>query len=305
MSWIRIDDHFYDHPKWATADGDSIAMWLAAMAWCNRNESFDGYIPAHKIAGLIKVRNAKATCADLVKREALSRHGDGFLIRNYAEWQQNEKVKAIREKRAENGKKGAAARWGQMANGMASAIANANAGATDPAWQTDGKAHGNEDAPPPTTHSAGVSEQLDNSDSLRMLSLSANLYAQAVYDSDPAACTKSTPERYMAGIAKNARGDHGDAVEEYLRRHPHASALEIAQTVMRAPRVPTKPGERPVGPSWFLDPGCTEHGSDGMVTMPDGGAGVAAWCPCRRSEPYPEPPEATVIAFKPRTEESA
>lgn len=302
MSWIRIDDHFYDHPKWATADGDSIAMWLAAMAWCNRNESFDGYIPAHKIAGLIKVRNAKATCTDLVKREALSRHGDGFLIRNYAEWQQNEKVKAIREKRAENGKKGAAARWGQMANGMASAIANANGDATDPAWQTDGKAHGNEDAPPPTTHSAGVSEQLDNSDSARLLSLSADLYAQAVYDSDPSACTKSTPERFMIGIAKNARNDHADAVEQYLRRYPNATPTEIAQTVMGAPKARSKPAP---APKWFLDPGCIEHGSDGLVSMPDGGAGSPVPCPCRRSEPYPEPPEATVIAFKPRTEESA
>lgn len=299
MSWIRIDDHFYDHPKWATADGDSIAMWLAAMAWCNRNESFDGYIPAHKIAGLIKVRNAKATCTDLVKREALARHGDGFLIRNYAEWQQNEKVKAIREKRAENGKKGAAARWGQMANGMASAIANANGDATDPAWQTDGKAHGNEDAPPPTSHSAGVSEQLDNQDSLRLLLLSADIYAQAVYDSNPAAVTKSTPERFMIGTAKNAVAEHGDAAEQYLRRHPHATAQEIAQKVMRAPKA--KPGAAPAM-QYFLDPGCTEHGSDGMVTMPDGGAGAPVWCPCRSTEPYTDPRAdelADVIELRP------
>lgn len=140
MAWVKIDDQFYDHPKWADAPGDSIALWLAAMAWCNRNESFDGYIPAVKCGGLVAVRSVKRTCDDLVNRRGFVPHQAGFIIHGYAEWQQNEKVKAIREKRSAAGRAGAAARWGEIANGMANA--------KQMPWQTDG----NENAPPPTTH---------------------------------------------------------------------------------------------------------------------------------------------------------
>ena len=57
MAWVKIDQHFYDHPKWAEAPGDSIALWLAAMAWCNRNNSLDGFIPTAKLHGLVNIRN--------------------------------------------------------------------------------------------------------------------------------------------------------------------------------------------------------------------------------------------------------
>jgi len=137
MAWVKIDDQFYDHPKWADAPGDSIALWLCAMAWCNRNDAFDGYIPAAKLGGLFAVKNAKRTCADLVARRAFVPHDNGYLIHGYEEWQQNEKVRAVRAKRSEAGKKGAESRW--HGKDMANAIANGS--------QTDG----NPDAPPPTT----------------------------------------------------------------------------------------------------------------------------------------------------------
>lgn len=135
MAFVRIDQEFYDHPKWATAPGDSIALWVAAMAWCNRNESWDGYIPANKLAGLVNVRNVKRTIADLCQRVAFIVDGDGYLIHDYPEYQQNEKVRKVREARSEAGRKGAESRWRRAGKPMASAIANE--------WQTDG----NENAP--------------------------------------------------------------------------------------------------------------------------------------------------------------
>jgi hypothetical protein len=117
MSWVRIDDHFYDHPRWATAPGDSIALWLAAMAWCNRNDSFSGFIPELKLAGLVGVRNVKATTKDLVDRGAFDVTEGGYLITSYEEYQQNDRVKAVREARSAAGKKGAAVRWGVKDDG--------------------------------------------------------------------------------------------------------------------------------------------------------------------------------------------
>lgn len=152
MAWVRIDDQFYDHPRWATAPGDSIALWLAAMAWCNRNDSFGGFIPSPKLAGLVAVKNVKATCTDLVQRGAFTADNDGYWITSYEEYQQNERVKAIREARSEAGKKGAKARWKQKDE--AEEMANAMANGWQLPWQTDG----NGNAPLPTTRSVVVED---------------------------------------------------------------------------------------------------------------------------------------------------
>jgi hypothetical protein len=109
--WVKIDDQFYDHPRWCDAPGDSIALWVATLAWCNRNDSTEGLIPRTKIGGLIKVRSLRNTVTDLVDRGALDETDAGYLIHDYAEYQQPEKVRAIAAKRAETGRKGAEARW--------------------------------------------------------------------------------------------------------------------------------------------------------------------------------------------------
>jgi hypothetical protein len=44
MAWIRIDDHFDEHPKLAKAGPLGWALWMAGLAYCNRNLT-DGFIP--------------------------------------------------------------------------------------------------------------------------------------------------------------------------------------------------------------------------------------------------------------------
>lgn len=116
MAWVKIDQHFYDHPKWVSAPGDSIALWVAAMAWCNRNESIEGFIPTTKLHGLVAVRSVKRTTGDLVQRRAFHEADldgvAGFVIHDYAEFQQPDKVRALGNKRSEAGRRGAAIRWG-------------------------------------------------------------------------------------------------------------------------------------------------------------------------------------------------
>lgn len=111
MPWVRIDEHFYDHPRWCDAPGDSIALWVGLMAWCNRNDSRKGFIPAQKTVGIVNVRSLKKTLEDLVERGAVDRVSGGYLIHDYEEYQQPEKVREIAAKRAASGKKGAAVRW--------------------------------------------------------------------------------------------------------------------------------------------------------------------------------------------------
>jgi hypothetical protein len=47
MAWVRIDDHFDEHPKLARVGPLGWGVWLAGLAYCNRNLT-DGFIPWEK-----------------------------------------------------------------------------------------------------------------------------------------------------------------------------------------------------------------------------------------------------------------
>jgi hypothetical protein len=229
VAWVRIDDQFYDHPKWASAPGDSIALWLASMAWCNRSESWDGYIPAAKLSGLVKVRNVKRTVADLCERRAFHVDGDGYLIHEYAEYQQNEKVKEIRRKRSEAGKKGAAARWGER---MADAIEEPMANEWQELWQTDG----NENAPPPTTHHPVLLDTPPTTTTShpRLPSAVAVVKAIVRIELGPArrrgGITHDGP--YEAAVLRRVDGELGSALDGALAVNPLLKPSELASAVL-------------------------------------------------------------------------
>lgn len=44
MPWIKVDDHFDEHPKMAHVGPLGWALWLVGLAYCNRNLT-DGFIP--------------------------------------------------------------------------------------------------------------------------------------------------------------------------------------------------------------------------------------------------------------------
>ena len=44
MPWVKLDDHFDQHPKIAAAGPLGVALWVTGLAYCNRNLT-DGFIP--------------------------------------------------------------------------------------------------------------------------------------------------------------------------------------------------------------------------------------------------------------------
>lgn len=58
MPWVRVDDRFNEHPKLAAVGPAGWGVWLAGLAYCNRNLT-DGFIPyavAEGIGGAWTVR---------------------------------------------------------------------------------------------------------------------------------------------------------------------------------------------------------------------------------------------------------
>ena len=44
MPWVKLDDHFDEHPKLASVGPLGVVLWVTALAYCNRNLT-DGFIP--------------------------------------------------------------------------------------------------------------------------------------------------------------------------------------------------------------------------------------------------------------------
>lgn len=52
MPWVRISDDYSEHPKMRDLSASAVAMWLAGVAYANRNLT-DGVIPTRVTGGLI------------------------------------------------------------------------------------------------------------------------------------------------------------------------------------------------------------------------------------------------------------
>jgi hypothetical protein len=127
LPWVRLDDHFSEHPKLVSAGPLGMALWVAGLAYSNRNLT-DGFIPRGVAATLLdgewvdeEGRVWRAAMTNGMAGEdfdclALARHlvyvelwheaPGGFSIHDYEEYQPS-KVKVLedREKAAQRMKK--------------------------------------------------------------------------------------------------------------------------------------------------------------------------------------------------------
>lgn len=90
MSWAKLDDKFYTHPKVARMDHrmlPAVGLYCMALTWC-ADQLTDGFIPEHQVERLTgSVRRLKVTVESLV--EALVEAGlwevaeGGYQIHDY------------------------------------------------------------------------------------------------------------------------------------------------------------------------------------------------------------------------------
>lgn len=222
MAWVYIDDGFYDHPKWSDAPGDSIALWVAAIAWCNRNNSANGFIPRTKLATLVNVRNLRRTVIDLLDRHGLElADGDGYHVHDYADWQHTGRRAEIRNARAEAGRKGANRRWQTaMANpkdDMANAMANE--------WQTDGPSPSPSPSPAAAAATAAPDDgtQPDNAAAAAALDL---FIAHKLRIDAP-----RSESSYRRTLLKVLPNEYANALELHQKCNPNATRDDIARDV--------------------------------------------------------------------------
>jgi hypothetical protein len=141
MPWVRLDDGFPDHWKLAElGDLTPIAGWLyiCGLAYCNRQLT-DGRIPKHHIGRLADLRGiacgvdypdyptqyepitAEDVAAHLVRVGLWEDDGANYRIHDYLDYQPSrEETLALRETRAEVGRRGGLAKAKQFASKLPS-----------------------------------------------------------------------------------------------------------------------------------------------------------------------------------------
>lgn len=120
MGWARMDDGFDDHPKvLALLDEDAgpaaVGLWTLCFAYANRVTRRPGKTP-----GLVPSSLPRRYCgpagrelaALLVQVGLWEEHPDGWMFHDFTDYLPGAETSA---KRAEAGRRGAAARWGSPA----------------------------------------------------------------------------------------------------------------------------------------------------------------------------------------------
>jgi hypothetical protein len=124
MTWFKVDDSFYDHPKVFDAPDCAVALWTRAGAWAARNLT-DGFVPSGMPARLCD--DSDTAVKELVRRGLWVRASGGFRFHDWARYQPSkEAVVDLRSKRAEAGRLGGRAKAARekFGNGMATAAEN-------------------------------------------------------------------------------------------------------------------------------------------------------------------------------------
>lgn len=106
MTWTKIDDQFYDHPKVVAAGPLGVALFVCGLSYCSRHLT-DGFISTTQVRRLIDIDNPRDVAEKLVAVGLWERRDGGYQVHDYLEYNPSRaKVEAIRQVRMEAGREG-------------------------------------------------------------------------------------------------------------------------------------------------------------------------------------------------------
>lgn len=151
MTWFKVDDSFYDHPKAFDAPDCAVALWTRAGSWSARNLT-EGFVPAGMPARLCG--DPDTAVADLLRRGLWLRASGGYRFHDWEKYQPSKAyVEDLRQKRQAAGRKGGLAKAGKQTasknQASASRVGKQNATPSRPPPSGGGTSGGTGDSPKP------------------------------------------------------------------------------------------------------------------------------------------------------------
>ena len=113
MSWARIDDSLYDHPKTDAVNNDALAVWVCALSYCSKHLT-DGFLADSTAEQILSRRHAtKQVLQQLLEAPLGYDFGfwekveGGYRVHDYLDFNPSrQEVLLGRKKRSEAGRKG-------------------------------------------------------------------------------------------------------------------------------------------------------------------------------------------------------
>jgi len=141
VTWFKIDDSFYDHPKVFDAPDCAVALWTRAGTWSARNLT-EGFVPAGMPARLCG--DPDTAVRELVRRGLWIKASGGYRFHDWHRYEPSkDAVEDLRAKRAAAGRRGGQAKAAKQnaSNSQASAngVGKQNATPTRPFPSNEGK----------------------------------------------------------------------------------------------------------------------------------------------------------------------
>lgn len=138
MTWFKVDDSFYDHPKVFDAPDCALALWVRAGSWSARNLT-DGFVPANMPARLCD--DPDTAVKELIDRGLWRRTKRGYQFHDWTVYQPSrEEVERDRAAAAERQRR----RRARLMNAALAAVrktrkarAKKAGGRADYSWEPD------------------------------------------------------------------------------------------------------------------------------------------------------------------------
>lgn len=112
MSWAKLDDGFYDHPKVLGASLEAVGLFCRSLSYCSRHAT-DGHVTLAVCTWLANDSvTAQRLAEELVTLKLWERNGDGYVIHDFLVYNPSSKalerqrnltklrVRALRERNA-------------------------------------------------------------------------------------------------------------------------------------------------------------------------------------------------------------
>ena len=83
MTYFKVDDGIWGHPKFSLLSNDAVALWVMAGSWCGRYVT-DGLLPYQSLA---MVRGSKQAAQELVDAGLWRETPDGWVFHDWHDYQ--------------------------------------------------------------------------------------------------------------------------------------------------------------------------------------------------------------------------
>jgi hypothetical protein len=231
MTWVKVDDQFQDHPKFLDVSLAAVGLWVAGLAYCSRYLT-DGHIAAKAAK---RLGGTKRLTDELEEAGLWHPTDGGWDVHDYLSYNPSaDRVRDVREARAEAGKRGGVARGKQQQE---------EAKARQLAKQTPGNLSDKTQASrerlfsprPVPSRSTEVSDLTSSSrlsstgdDDERFASQALTDLGHLRHDRATASGkVNGNAPRHLAACVDNALAELGDAAVDWRRQHPDGTADQL------------------------------------------------------------------------------